>query len=470
MENGAKAFKAGIWYTISNFFIRGLSILSTPIFTRLMSLEEYGNYSNFTSWMNILMILTTMDLHATINRARFDFKDDYDSYLSSITITGIAIPSLFYLSAVIFPGKAMGILQMDMTCIHFMFLNIVFSGAINVYQVSQRVAYKYKKSVLITLSSTCASVALSLLLVFWMDNTLYGRIIGQTLPAILVNCTLALGIIKKAPQKLSMEYVKYAVKICLPYIPHLLAMNILSQYDRIQIKSICGADAAALYSVAYSCALIINILINSMNTAWSPWLGEMIHKGEYKKIQKTAKVYVMGFELLAVMFFLVSPELLLIFGGEKYRDALWVMPPVIAGAMLQFIYTLYVNIEMYEKKVWGVAGATGIAAVLNILLNALLIPRYGYIAAAYTTLFCYGVLCVLHYSLAKKIKMNMVYDNRFILAGAVVVLPLMRVSQKIYLHPKIRWSIVGIYVLAGILVVAFNWRRIKEFMWQRNKK
>ena len=81
-----KVLKAGIAYTISNFLVKGMSFLTMPIFTRIMSSEDIGQFSNVSTWFGILAILTTFELFSSINIARFDFKEDLDSYISSILI------------------------------------------------------------------------------------------------------------------------------------------------------------------------------------------------------------------------------------------------------------------------------------------------------------------------------------------------------------------------------------------------
>ena len=79
------------------------------------------------------------------------------------------------------------------------------------------------------------------------------------------------------------------------------------------------------------------------------------------------------------------------------------MTPVAMGCVCQFMYTLYVNIEQYKKKTVGMAIASVTAALINYALNALFIPKYGYIAAAYTTLFGYLVLFIIHMLIVKSL-------------------------------------------------------------------
>ena len=55
MNNNKKAIKSGIYYTLANFISKGLLLISTPIFARLLTKNEFGDYSNFTSWMTLAL-------------------------------------------------------------------------------------------------------------------------------------------------------------------------------------------------------------------------------------------------------------------------------------------------------------------------------------------------------------------------------------------------------------------------------
>ena len=203
-------------------------------------------------------------------------------------------------------------------------------------------------------------------------------------------------------------------------------MTVLNSTDRIMITKICGAADNALYSLAYTCGSIITILINSINTAFSPWLAERIHENDTKSVRSFSKYYITSFVCIAIGVMLVAPEVLYILGGKSYLAAIYVMPPVAMGCICQFLYTMMVNIEQIKGKTVGMAFASAAAAVLNYVLNLLLIPKFGYIAAAYTTLAGYLLLLGLHMWLVRRMGMSHVYSYRFVVgtiiaAGAVSV-------------------------------------------------
>ena len=99
-----KAIKSGIWFTASNFLIKGIGFITTPIFTRLLTKAEFGEFNNFTTWVNILLILTSLNLESSLIRARFDFEDDLDEYIFSMQVLSLLSTGIWFLFSVIFRG------------------------------------------------------------------------------------------------------------------------------------------------------------------------------------------------------------------------------------------------------------------------------------------------------------------------------------------------------------------------------
>lgn len=457
VEQHTSTVKIAIWYTIGNMLARGISFITTPIFTRLLSKTEYGKFSNFTSWISIVVVLATLDLTASIARAKYDFDERMDQYISSITLFSNMITLLFYIIVECFSGYFCSVFSMDMKYIRFMFLYIMFYPSFSYLQVKHRIYRKYKFFVAFSLGSVIASVAASVLLVVLLDDKLLGRVIGYVIPVTILNLGLWIYIVVKG-RCFSKECIKYACAIAIPLIPHALSGILLGNSDRIMIKQMCGAEANALYTLAYQISLLANVLWTSMNQAWAPWLNDNIYEKNYGQIRAKSKIYLGVFSVLIIGILLVSPEMVLIFGGTAYYEARYVMPPVILGGCFQFIYGMYVNIEIYEKKTFTISIGTVAAALLNIGLNTIFIPRFGYIAAAYTTLVGYIALFFFHYAIVHvSIKqLKDIYEKKFIFT-IIIVLTLASASALILLnYNEIRYVLIAIYTMVFFYGVVKN--------------
>ena len=77
--------KASIWFTVCNAIQKGISLLSTPIFTRLLTPEQYGTYTVYQSWYQIISIFATLNLfYGVFNNGMTKFPNDKRTFTSSM--------------------------------------------------------------------------------------------------------------------------------------------------------------------------------------------------------------------------------------------------------------------------------------------------------------------------------------------------------------------------------------------------
>ena len=164
------------------------------------------------------------------------------------------------------------------------------------------------------------------------------------------------------------------------------------------IGQFCGQSSVALYSVSYNLGRLMVLLTSALDATFTPWIYQKIKnyqdnkETDVRSIHNITVMLMVGFLGMATLFMLFAPELIMIFADKAYADAVYVIPPVVAGYFFVMLYSLVSKVEFYYEKTKNVAAITVIASGLNIALNYLLIPKFGYVAAAYTTLICYMVM------------------------------------------------------------------------------
>ena len=154
-----------------------------------------------------------------------------------------------------------------------------------------------------------------------------------------------------------------------------------------------------------------------------------------------------------------APEIIAVFASAEYREAIYVIPPVAASVYFIFVYAMFSTVEYYYQKTGFIAVASCASAILNIVLNAVFIPVYGYYAAGYTTLASYGCLALLHYVFYQRILKKeygnaWLYDMKMILGVAGALMALMLLMALTY-----QWFFVRYAVIAALLLIAFFKRR-----------
>ena len=462
----SKSLKAGIWYTISNFLVKGITFLLLPIFTRIMTSADVGYFSNVMAWFNILAIITTFEVYSSVSIARFDYKDDLDTYVSSSLFLGTLITLFFYIISLVFHNFFENLFSFDFLTLNIVYIYLLIYPAIQMFQIRNQIIYNHKPIVIVSILNAIVTSIVSIICTLTFASALTGRIVGYFGSSIIICVFLYFYLIKKG-KRISPKYWKYCLKISFPLIWHLLAGYLLSSMDRIMIVKLVGAEANALYSVAYTISMAVSILWSSMNNAWSPWAYEQMDKKDYNALKKNSKPYTIFFLIIVTAFMLVTPELLLIMGGKNYIEAKYVMPPVMIGFIFQFLYSFYVNIEFYHKKQKNIAMGTIIACIVNGVLNYLLIPKFGYIAAAYTTLIGYIVLFIIHFCLVKKMNCTSWYDTKFVFKIILYAFFMLGVVNLLYINNYIRYGIILLVSIFVIYLVKKNYKSIIKYI---NKK
>lgn len=459
----SKVLKASLWYTISSFLLKGMGFITTPIFCRILTQEEYGIVNNFNAWLAIISVIGTFSLSASLVRARFDYKDELDSFVKTNLLFGSFVTALLGIVFCINSSFWSSFFVMDPKYIFVMCVTVFVYPAYDMFIQIEQFRYKYKIVTALSILITLSNIGLSLLFIWLLEDNLFARIIGGQLPVIIVGLILYIRFLIRGRQ-IKAKYLKYSISMCIPYMVHLLSGTLLASSDRTMITNMCGPNENALYSMAYNVALIVNVIWNAMNTAFSPWLGEKLDRKEYAVIKKNSYGYIAIFIFLVAGMMLIAPEVLWILGGERYIDAKVVIPPVMIGYVFMFLYSMYVNVEQFEKKTLGMAICTFGSALFNILLNWLMIPRFGYIAAAYTTLVSYFVMLVAHYCMVKKMRMQQCYDTKYIVVICLVSVLIGVISLLLYNNNLIRYIAILFYSVGAVVMFMKNREKIEGMM------
>ncbi len=464
---GAPA-KAAAWYTVCNILQKGISFIVVPIYVRILTTAEYGQYTVFQSWREIIVILATLNLYCGVfTKAMVDYPHDRYRYTSSMQTLSTLITAallLVYLTARDFWNH---FLDMNTATVLMMFAYFVFYPAIQFWSVHQRVVYRYKRMVAVTMLISVLTPVLSIVLLEFTSLRAEAVIYGSMLVQIVVGAYIYIWHYFKGKCVVCKEYWIAALKFNIPLIPHYLSLIALSQMDRIMIKQMSGEDKAGIYSFTLSISQLMNIFVNAINSAIVPWIYENIRNKQYAAVAKVANGLCFLVGVLTMGVILVSPEVVRIMGTEDYMEAIWIIPPLSLSIFYTFCYGMFSNVEFYFSATKFVMIASAAAAVLKIVFNLICIPQFGYLAAGYTTLLCYIMLMVLHYYFMRRICRKeiggaAVYDIKTMLLLSVAMMAMMFVCLLLYNNTLLRYA-----VIVAFLVMVYIFRnRIIQFIKQ----
>lgn len=442
--------KASFWFLICGFLQRGISVITTPIFTRLLSTGEYGRYNVFNSWYGIATIIISLNLSAGVysqGLVKFD-KDRkvFSSSLQGLTLTLVAVWTVVYLLVQNFWNNLFSLSTVQMLA---MLCMVWTTATFSFWSAEQRVDYKYKALVIITLIVSLAKPLLGIFLVTHSEDKVAARILGLALVEI-IGYTWCFFVQMKAGKKFySKRFWKYALGYNLPLVPHYLSQVVLNNSDRIMINSMVGDSAAGIYSLAYSLAMIMTIFNNALMNTLSPWIYQKIKEKDIKAIAPIAYLSLGIVAAVNLLLIILAPEAVRIFAPKEYYEAIYCIPPVAMGVLFLYSYDLFAKFAFYYEKTTLIMLASCGGAVLNIILNYFGIKWFGYVAAAYTTLICYIVYCIFHYTLMTKICNQYLdgvkpYNPKVLLLIYGIFLTIGFAMLFTYNYPIVRYAIIAL--------------------------
>lgn len=453
------AAKAGMWFSICGLLQKGISFITTPIFTRLLTTEQYGVVSVYYSWEALISIICSLNLYyGGFNNGMRDYKDKRKYYLSSIQSLITLITVLWFVIYILGYRFWNEILNLTSALVLMMFIQILGLSALSLWSALERFEYHYRKVVAVTLVHTFFSAVLPIAMIwlFPYEKGAYARIFGTTIVTGLICGTVYIKNFKSGKAFYDNVIWRDALRFNIPLLPHYLSTMILNQADRIMISKMVGDSEAGIYSVAYSAAMVLNIFVSSINNSFAPWLYGKLDISNEKPIKKVANTLFFGVALIIVLVISFAPEFIYILGGHAYMEAIYIIPAVATSLYFIFAYQIFANIEFYYKKNHFITYASLIGAVLNIVLNYFGIKLFGYIAAGYTTLICYIVFGAAHFifmiKICKKEKIcTSLFDYKAIFSVALLLILYAVLMTCIYNQLYFRYVIIFAFLFWSLV-------------------
>lgn len=425
-------------------------MISMPIFTRLLSTDAYGSYNLYTSWCMLFSLVVTLNLAAEVfNKGLSDHEDEREEYSTCqaalITVLVVVSFGLYCLLR----EQINAITGMSTILTSLMFLDIYTLTIVSLWLARKRFDYAYKQLLAVTLGISVASVIMGILSV-WVapeEWKVVARVLSNITPSLVVSICVFASFVLKSKKLFNRLWWKQSIKLGIPLVPHYASQVLLNQADKILISWFIDNTRVAIYGVAHSAGLLLVMVNNGINSSFVPWLYGKLGKRDYSSVAGVSNSLVLLVVFLVFLLMLLAPECVALLATEEYSDAVWCIPPIATGVVFSFIYSLFVNVEIYYGRAGYVATASVLSAVLNVILNLVAIPVFGYIASAYVTSACYLATAALHFVFMKKTLKREdvefdVYDAKFLAFCCVLTVLCAGVSILLYCAGFIRYVFV----------------------------
>lgn len=456
-KNISEPLKASIWFTVCNLLQKGIQFITVPIFTRILSPEDFGTINVYNSWFQILLVVVSLNLFlgGVFNVGMIKFEDTQYKYMSCSQCISIVSTLIFFLIYILFFNFWNNIFHLPSILMMAMFIHILFYPSLQYWSGQQRFNYKYRMLIFVTLLISILELLLNIVTIKVSQYKAPAKILSSVFVQGIIGIIFLIYILYKGKTFYDKKYWSHILCFAIPLIPHYLSTVVLVSSDRIIIDRLCDPSFTGIYSIGYTISSALTILNTAINDSFIPWTFKKMKNKDYNQISPMSNIILVFIGLIIITLIALIPELVKIIAPSEYYEAIWVVPPVAMSVLFMFMYNLFANIEFYFEANKFITIASIIAAVLNIILNYLFIPIFGYIAAAYTTLICYVVYSIGHYLFMKRlVKLRIgnvkLYNIRFIFMLSLLLIILSVVIVALYNYPMFRYLIILIFIILAI--------------------
>ncbi len=469
--------KASIWFLMCAFMQKGISVFTMPVYTRLLTTTEYGQYNVLLSWQSIINCIVVLNLYGGMYAQGLVKHEGKERRIFASSMQGLAFVLVlgWGLIYTIFRQYWNQILSIKTSQMLLMMIIIWTTSSFNFWAVEKRIELQYKKLVCITVIASILNPTLGIVLVKISTDKVTAKLLATAIIEVILYGALFINQITKEKVFFSRKNWKYALTFCIPLIPHYLSQVVLNSSDRIMIQKLVDDSSAGIYSLAYSVSMIMMLFNNSLLQTIEPWLYQKLKENKAENIKRVMYPSLILIAAVNILLIAFAPEIIKFFAPNSYYNAIWVVPPVTMSVFFMFLYSFFALFEFYFEKPHYITIATVTGALTNIVLNYFFIDIYGYYAAGYTTLICYMIYALMHYFFMRKVvNDNMgeikVYDLRVIVIISTVFILISIALLISYNYFWIRYILLLSFIILAIIKRKFLQNTIINISKMRSKR
>ena len=393
----------GSVYMFSFVAAQAITIVSIPVFTKLLTPADFGVYEVYNNTVRFLSVLLSLNLYTGFYRYYFDDAIDNKhlmQFLLRISFVSFII-GVFFL--IIFEQPLLSVTNLPPDVFIWIPIGIFTTVLLNFFTSYNNAQQYSTRAGVWQLAIQLLKTIMSIGFILFVSKNYLGRISGEytitfiaSLIIIAVYFRNYIGLKETLPDK------KQILQYSTSFIPISMSGYIISYMDLVLINNIQGNTASGVYSYAYKFAIIYSGLSQSFVTANRPNLFNLLKENKTQEVVGQMRSMFKLITVLASVFILFAADAGKILSLKpEFGEALYLLPILIMGYVFSDIAEVYNFFLYYSKKVKLFYVSFVFTALVNFVLNLLLIPKYGYQVAAYTTLISYIVLFAATYLVCK---------------------------------------------------------------------
>ncbi len=409
--NFKKLFSDLAVYSSGNLLIKGMSLISAPIFTRIFDPAQYGAWSLINVTVAFFTGILLLGGDNAYTRFFFQCKTEEEKQtLSATWFMFLAVWSVLLLIVILPFSRVIGGWLLDSSSYHQALLIGLLSGppAMMNLILSQALRNRFRAKAYTVLNVTTAVLTLIMAVIFVVVFNLgvAGAVLGALVSALTMLPIRLFFIRDLLKWSFSLLFLKQLLIFGIPLVPMNVAFWLLSNADRIMLVRLASLEDVGLYSIAAAMAAVLMLLQTAVGQSWLPHAVKVYEENRAyaaEVFKKTMLYLLTAYGFIVVGFVALAQEVLYILVPPDYYESFKAIPYLAAGFL--FFTTAQVSAVgiMVKNKTVYIMLACWTVALINIGLNTLFIPRWGITGAGAATGIAYLLFALSYFCISRKL-------------------------------------------------------------------
>lgn len=390
-------------YSVLNLFQKGTNFLLIPVLTAYLTTFDYGVIAVVTAINAVLNVFYLLSLHGSLNRFYYEYQNDEDKVkrLFGTIVTFVFLVSIFLsLIIVIWHRWILDPFLNNVDFFPYMMLAMIsalFNPTFSIFQSTLQAKQHGKRFGKNNLMFFLTNITFLLLSVVVFNLGIKGVLGSLALTNIIFFIYTLSSFGKDIDFGIDFKILKSSLKYSLPLLPHSLSGVVTNVVDKIFINNLMTTSFAGIYNIGNTFGSIVFLIASGVNQAFIPWFNEQIKEDKYNEIPQKAKLLIVLYSIIALGLSFFGKEVIYFATPETYHEAWEVIPFIAYAFVFHGVYYFFSAPIFYDISGRGnrmLPLFTISAAILNIVLNLVLIPKYGIIGGALATLISKFILVI----------------------------------------------------------------------------
>jgi O-antigen/teichoic acid export membrane protein len=381
-------------YGIGSILLKAIGFFLIPLYTRHLSTADFGIMALTSSVSAFMVVIFALELRGAISYFYYNAKGDEERLENNGTIW-IAMVSISLVMAVLFDFLGRPIFNLLFHSVPFdpyfrmsiwiTFFTVLGQFPQNIFQVRERpIPY-----VVILFIGTLLNIGLVIYFVVFRNMGVFGYLMGLLIAGGAMAIPNIFVALKNLRLSIRWSVLTQALFYSLPLVPHSLSAWLLELSDRFILEKFVSLSDIGVYSLGYQLGSIVNLFASAVNAAWVPFVFRIVNedpKNAIGRVSRLATYYILALSMVFLVVALFVREVIIFATPISFHSAYLVAYWVVVAQLAQGLYYVPVNFLFLHKKTQYIPIVTLSSAIVDVLLNLMLLPRYGMIAAAWAGL------------------------------------------------------------------------------------